>query len=43
MAIEDHPGTGEAGCLVRFLGGINNGSDHPFDLTDFCALTRHES
>jgi hypothetical protein len=37
-AIEEHPGTGQARRLVRFLAGVYNGSDFPFDLTDLRAL-----
>jgi hypothetical protein len=37
-AIEEHPGTGQAGRLARFLAGVYNGSDYPFDLTDLRAL-----
>lgn len=33
-AINEHPTTGQAGRLVRFLAGVYNGSDYPFDLTD---------
>ena len=37
-AIEEHPGTGQARRLVRFLAGVYNGSDYPFDLTDLRAV-----
>jgi len=37
-AIREHPTTGQAGRLVRFLAGIYNGSDFPFDLTDLRSL-----
>ena len=37
-AIEEHPGTGQARRLVRFLAGVYNGHDFPFDLTDLRAL-----
>jgi hypothetical protein len=37
-AIEDHPGTGQGRRLVRFLAGVYNGGDFPFDLTDLRAL-----
>jgi hypothetical protein len=37
-AVEDHPGTGQARRLVRFLAGVYNGNDFPFDLTDLRAL-----
>jgi hypothetical protein len=33
-AIREHPTTGQAGRLVRFLAGVYNGSDYPFDLTE---------
>jgi hypothetical protein len=38
QAIEEHPGTGQAGRLARFLAGVYNGSDYPFDLTDLRVL-----
>jgi hypothetical protein len=37
-AVEEHPGTGQARRLVRFLAGVYNGNDYPFDLTDLRAL-----
>jgi len=37
-AIRQNPGTGQAGRLVRFLAGLYNGGDYPFDLTDLRAL-----
>ena len=37
-AIEEHPGTGQARRLVRFLAGVYNGGQFPFDLTDLRAL-----
>jgi hypothetical protein len=37
-AIETNPGTGQSRRLVRFLAGVYNGSDFPFDLTDLRAL-----
>lgn len=37
-AIEQHPGTGQTRRLVRFLAGVYNGSEFPFDLTDLRAL-----
>jgi hypothetical protein len=37
-AIRENPTTGQAGRLVRFLAGVYNGSDFPFDLTDLRAL-----
>jgi hypothetical protein len=33
-AINDHPNTGGAKRLVRFLAGVYNGQDYPFDLTE---------
>ena len=37
-AIRQNPTTGQAGRLVRFLAGLYNGYDYPFDLTDLRAL-----
>jgi hypothetical protein len=37
-AIGNNPTSGQAGRLVRFLAGLYNGSDYPFDLTDLRAL-----
>jgi hypothetical protein len=37
-AVEEHPGTGQGRRLVRFLAGVYNGNDYPFDLTDLRAL-----
>jgi hypothetical protein len=37
-AIEEHPGTGQSGRLVRFLAGVYNGHEFHFDLTDLRAL-----
>lgn len=37
-AINAHPTTGQAGRLVRFLAGVYNGSDYPFDLAELRAL-----
>jgi hypothetical protein len=37
-AVEEHPGTGQARRLVRFLAGVYNGGDYPFDLTDLRAV-----
>lgn len=37
-AIEAHPTTGQAGRLVRFLAGLYNGQDYPFDLTELRGL-----
>jgi hypothetical protein len=37
-AINDHPTTGQAGRLVRFLAGVYNGQDYPFDLTELRGL-----
>lgn len=38
MAINNNPTTGQARRLVRFLAGVYNGTDFPFDLTDLRAL-----
>lgn len=37
-AIRAHPTTGQAGRLVRFLAGVYNGQDYPFDLTELRPL-----
>lgn len=37
-AIGRNPTSGQAVRLVRFLAGVYNGSDYPFDLTDLRAL-----
>lgn len=37
-AIRSHPTTGGARRLVRFLAGVYNGQDYPFDLTELRAL-----
>lgn len=37
-AIRRNPTTGQAGRLVRFIAGVYNGQDYPFDLTDLRAL-----
>jgi len=37
-AIREHPTTGQAGRLVRFIAGVYNGEDYPFDLTELRAL-----
>lgn len=37
-AIEENPGTGQAGRLSRFLAGVYNGNEFHFDLTDLRAL-----
>ena len=37
-AIEAHPGTGQARRLVKFLAGVYDGEDYPFDLTELRAL-----
>jgi hypothetical protein len=37
-AITDHPTTGGARRLVRFLAGLYNGQDYPFDLTELRGL-----
>jgi hypothetical protein len=38
QAIDDNPTTGQARRLVRFLAGIYNGQDYPFDLTELRGL-----
>jgi hypothetical protein len=37
-AINDHPTTGQARRLVRFIAGLYNGQDYPFDLTELRGL-----
>jgi hypothetical protein len=37
-AIRSNPGTGQVGRLVRFLAGLYNGWDYPFDLSDLRPL-----
>jgi hypothetical protein len=37
-AVEGHPGTGQARRLVKFLAGVYNGHEFPFDLTDLRSL-----
>jgi hypothetical protein len=37
-AIEENPGTGQTGRLARFLAGVYNGNEFPFDLTDLRVL-----
>jgi hypothetical protein len=37
-AINNHPTTGGAKRLVRFLAGVYNGQDYPFDLTELRGL-----
>ena len=37
-AIEAHPGTGQARRLVKFLAGVYNGEDFPFDLGELRGL-----
>lgn len=37
-AVEDHPRSGQARRLVRFLAGVYNGHEFPFDLTDLRAV-----
>jgi hypothetical protein len=37
-AVDQNPGTGQGRRLVRFLAGVYNGNDYPFDLTDLRAL-----
>lgn len=37
-AIRENPTSGQTGRLVRFLAGVYNGEDYPFDLTELRAL-----
>jgi hypothetical protein len=37
-AIGDNPTSGQAGRLIRFIAGLYNGYDYPFDLTDLRGL-----
>jgi hypothetical protein len=37
-AIKSHPTTGSARRLVKFLAGVYNGQDYPFDLTELRGL-----
>jgi hypothetical protein len=37
-AINAHPTTGQSRRLIRFLAGVYNGSDYPFDLTKLRGL-----
>jgi hypothetical protein len=37
-AIHAHPTSGQAKRLVRFLAGVYNGQDYPFDLTELRGL-----
>jgi hypothetical protein len=37
-AINDHPTAGQTRRLVRFLAGLYNGQDYPFDLTELRGL-----
>ena len=37
-AINNHPTTGQAKRLVRFLAGLYNGLDYPFDMTELRSL-----
>lgn len=37
-AIREHPTTGQAGRLVRFLAALYNGQEYSFDLTELRAL-----
>jgi hypothetical protein len=37
-AINTHPTTGQSRRLVRFLAGVYNGQDYPFDLTELRGL-----
>lgn len=39
-AVHEHPTAAQARRVVRFLAGIYNGSDYPFDLTHLRALDR---
>jgi hypothetical protein len=36
--INEHPTTGQSRRLVRFLAGVYNGQDYPFDLTELRGL-----
>ena len=36
--IRNHPTTGQTARLVRFLAGLYNGEEYPFDLTELRAL-----
>jgi hypothetical protein len=36
--INEHPTTGQSRRLVRFLAGVYNGQDYPFDLTEVRGL-----
>ncbi|MHB1826837.1 MAG: DUF7673 family protein [Steroidobacteraceae bacterium] len=36
--IKAHPGTGQARRLVKFLAGVYNGGEYPFDLGELRAL-----
>lgn len=38
--IEAHPTTGQSRRLVRFLAGVFNGQDYPFDLTELRGLDK---
>jgi hypothetical protein len=37
-AIGENPTSGQAGRLIRFIAGLYNGYDYPFDLTDLRGL-----
>jgi len=37
-SITAHPTTGQSKRLVRFLAGVYNGQDYPFDLTELRGL-----
>jgi hypothetical protein len=37
-AIDKNPTSGQAGCLIRFIAGLYNGYDYPFDLRDLRTL-----
>lgn len=36
--VQHHPGTGQTRRVIKFLAGLYNGNDYPFDLTDLRAL-----
>ncbi|MGO9682172.1 MAG: hypothetical protein ACLPTZ_06180 [Beijerinckiaceae bacterium] len=37
-AIRENPTSGQAGRLIRFIAGLYNGRDYPFDLTELRGL-----
>jgi hypothetical protein len=37
-AIDDHPTTQQSGRLVRFIAGLYNGYDYPFDMSELREL-----